>query len=56
VEFNNFTTSAPPLRTTTDPLDTLVLALDGGYCAASESLRFLRIFGESANPLQMIGK
>jgi len=46
VEFNNFTTSAPPLRTTTVPLDALVLALDAGYCASSFWLQNHFVFWE----------
>ena len=61
MEFLNFTTYAPPLRTTTVPLNTLALAVNS-FCRRllrqlfldSKSLYFLIIVGESANPLQKI--
>ena len=46
MEFFNFTTPAPPFRTTTTPLDTLVLALKAGYCASSFWLQNRSVFWE----------
>ena len=58
----SFRTSLPPhlLRTTTVPLDTFGLGFERRLLRqrflASKSLRFFNTVGESANPLQMIGK